>query len=160
MIPPIIEVIGTAILAPVIAVNVALFSTSEPAEVPEPPAIEKAPAAPQIKQKPAQKPAQQPTQKPKTVFEKQGLPNPKHSVKIWDRLAQCESGGNWHINTGNGYSGGLQIHPGTWNSNGGQRYAPVAYQASREQQITVGESIQATQGWNAWPACSRQLGLI
>lgn len=57
MIPPIIEVIGTAILAPVIAVNVALFSTSEPAEVPEPPAIEKAPAAPQIKQKPAQKPA-------------------------------------------------------------------------------------------------------
>ncbi|MBC2680962.1 resuscitation-promoting factor Rpf1 domain-containing protein [Corynebacterium anserum] len=77
----------------------------------------------------------------------------------WDRLAQCESGGNWHINTGNGFSGGLQFHPQTWNGFGGQEFAPMAYQASREEQIVVGERVLAAQGWGAWPACSAKLGL-
>lgn len=77
----------------------------------------------------------------------------------WDRLAQCESGGNWHINTGNGYSGGLQFHPQTWNAHGGQEFAPMAYQASREEQIVVAERVLASQGWGAWPACSAKLGL-
>ena len=77
----------------------------------------------------------------------------------WDRLAQCESGGNWAMNSGNGYSGGLQFHPGTWRYNGGTEFAPEAWMASREQQIVVAERIRAGQGWSAWPACSRKLGL-
>ena len=77
----------------------------------------------------------------------------------WDRLAQCESGGNWQINTGNGYHGGLQFSPSIWSAYGGQKYAPYAYQASREQQLAVAEKVLAGQGWGAWPSCSAQLGL-
>lgn len=77
----------------------------------------------------------------------------------WDRLAQCESGGNWAINTGNGYYGGLQFSASTWNAFGGQQYAPTANQATREQQIAVAEKVLAAQGWGAWPACSQKLGL-
>lgn len=77
----------------------------------------------------------------------------------WDRLAQCESGGNWAINTGNGYHGGLQFSPSTWNAYGGNEYAPTAEQASREQQIAVAERVLAGQGWGAWPSCSSSLGL-
>ena len=77
----------------------------------------------------------------------------------WDRLAQCESGGNWQINTGNGYHGGLQFSPSTWAAYGGTQYAPYAYQASREEQIAVAEKTLAGQGWGAWPACSAKLGL-
>ena len=77
----------------------------------------------------------------------------------WDRLAQCESGGNWHINTGNGYYGGLQFSQSTWSANGGTKYAPRADLASREQQIAIAERVLAAQGWGAWPACSSSLGL-
>jgi resuscitation-promoting factor RpfA len=75
----------------------------------------------------------------------------------WDRLAQCESGGNWSINTGNGYYGGIQFNATTWRAFGGG--SGLAHQASREQQIAVAERVLAKQGWNAWPACSRKLGL-
>lgn len=75
---------------------------------------------------------------------------------VWDQLAKCESGGNWSINTGNGYSGGLQFAPGTWRANGGQG---SAHNASREEQIRVAENVKASQGWGAWPACSAKLGL-
>jgi hypothetical protein len=77
----------------------------------------------------------------------------------WDRLAQCEAGGNWGINTGNGYQGGLQFSPSTWNAHGGGEYAATANQATREQQIAVAEKVLATQGWGAWPSCSSNLGL-
>lgn len=77
----------------------------------------------------------------------------------WDRLAQCESGGNWAINTGNGYHGGLQFSPSTWAAYGGTQYAPTANQATREQQIAIAEKTLAGQGWGAWPACSAKLGL-
>ncbi|GAA4259506.1 transglycosylase family protein [Dietzia aurantiaca] len=77
----------------------------------------------------------------------------------WDRLAQCESGGNWGINTGNGYHGGLQFSQGTWAAYGGTQFAPTANQASREQQIAIAEKTLAGQGWGAWPACSSKLGL-
>ncbi|WP_330228289.1 DUF3235 domain-containing protein [Nocardia sp. NBC_00508] len=77
----------------------------------------------------------------------------------WDRLAQCEAGGNWGINTGNGFQGGLQFSPSTWRAHGGQDYAAAANQASREEQIVVAEKVLATQGWGAWPSCSRKLGL-
>jgi LysM repeat protein len=75
---------------------------------------------------------------------------------VWDRLAQCESGGNWGINTGNGYSGGLQFAPGTWRAHGG---SGSAHNASRSEQIRVAERVRASQGWGAWPACSSRLGL-
>lgn len=74
----------------------------------------------------------------------------------WDALAQCESGGNWAINTGNGFSGGLQFTPSTWAAFGGTG-APE--NATREQQIAVAENVQAGQGWGAWPSCAAQLGL-
>jgi len=77
----------------------------------------------------------------------------------WDRLAQCEAGGNWHINTGNGYYGGLQFNAGTWRAYGGNEFAPLPHQATREQQIAVAERTLAGQGWGAWPACSARLGL-
>jgi hypothetical protein len=78
---------------------------------------------------------------------------------VWDALAQCEAGGNWSINTGNGYSGGLQFAPGTWSGHGGSEYASTASGATREQQIAVAERVLASSGWGAWPACSRKLGL-
>lgn len=79
---------------------------------------------------------------------------------VWDQLAQCEAGGNWQINTGNGYSGGLQFAPGTWTGNGGGQYAATANQATREQQIAVAETLRAKSGgYGAWPACSVKLGL-
>lgn len=77
-------------------------------------------------------------------------------LSTWDRLAQCESSGNWQINTGNGYYGGLQFTLSTWRAFGGQG---MPHQATREQQIAVAERVLAVQGWKAWPACSRKLGL-
>ena len=77
-------------------------------------------------------------------------------TSTWDALAQCESGGNWSINTGNGFSGGLQFTPSTWSAYGG---TGSPQNASREQQIAVAERVQASQGWGAWPSCSSQLGL-
>ena len=73
----------------------------------------------------------------------------------------CEAGGNWSINTGNGYHGGLQFHPSTWSGYGGQAYAPYAYMATREQQIAIGEKIVAAAGgsYGAWPSCRAKLGL-
>ena len=67
-----------------------------------------------------------------------------------DAVAQCESGGNWAINTGNGYFGGLQFSPSTWRSNGG---SGMPHQASREEQIRVAENVLRTQGIGAWPSC-------
>ncbi|MCU1522103.1 MAG: transglycosylase [Arthrobacter sp.] len=78
------------------------------------------------------------------------------ATNVWDSLAQCESSGNWAINTGNGYAGGLQFSPGTWAAYGG---TGSAANASREQQISVAERVQAGQGWGAWPACAAKLGL-
>lgn len=75
----------------------------------------------------------------------------------WDTVARCESGGNWAINTGNGYHGGLQFSPSTWRSNGGGEYAPAAYMATKEQQIAVAERVLAGQGKGAWPVCGRGL---
>jgi hypothetical protein len=78
------------------------------------------------------------------------------SGSVWDRLAQCESGGNWHINTGNGYYGGLQFSLSTWRAYGGSGYP---HQNSRSQQIAIGQKLQAAAGWGQWPACSAKLGL-
>ena len=75
---------------------------------------------------------------------------------VWDRLAQCESGGNWSINTGNGFYGGVQFSASTWRAMGG---SGLPHQASRETQIAMGERLKASQGWGAWPGCASKLGL-
>lgn len=95
---------------------------------------------------------------------KPGKPKPAKPTKpapavgkgVWDRLAQCESGGNWKINTGNGYYGGLQFSARSWRAVGG---TGLPHQHSRETQIQMGKRLKAKQGWGAWPACSRKLGL-
>ena len=78
------------------------------------------------------------------------------SGHTWDALAQCESGGNWSINTGNGFKGGLQFTSSTWKAYGG---TGSAHNASKAEQIRVAEKVKAGQGWGAWPACSAKLGL-
>ncbi|WP_374774318.1 LysM peptidoglycan-binding domain-containing protein [Streptomyces sp. NBC_01310] len=75
----------------------------------------------------------------------------------WDKVAQCESGGNWAINTGNGYYGGLQFSSSTWAGFGGKSYAPQANQASKAQQIAVAEKVLKVQGKGAWPHCGKGL---
>jgi resuscitation-promoting factor RpfA len=77
-------------------------------------------------------------------------------ASTWDALAQCESTGNWSINTGNGFYGGLQFTPSTWKAFGG---SGMPHQASKAEQIRVAENTVAVQGWGAWPACSAKLGL-
>ncbi|MFI2612111.1 transglycosylase family protein [Kitasatospora sp. NPDC018619] len=79
---------------------------------------------------------------------------------VWDELADCESGGDWRADTGNGYYGGLQIRPSTWAESGGPRFADRPDHASRREQTTVGEEIVRRQGWEAWPSCARKLGLL
>ncbi|WP_204805166.1 transglycosylase family protein [Mycobacterium riyadhense] len=111
-----------------------------PAPAPEPvdfdPNVPPAPDAPPPGDAPAPAPA----------------PVKAYSVN-WDAIAQCESGGNWSINTGNGYSGGLQFTAGTWRANGGTGSASAA---SREEQIRVAENVLHSQGIGAWPVCGRR----
>lgn len=76
----------------------------------------------------------------------------------WEALAGCESGHRWHINTGNGYYGGLQFSDRTWDAYRNGQYAHRADLAERWQQITVAERVLKVQGWGAWPYCSRKLG--
>jgi hypothetical protein len=82
-------------------------------------------------------------------------------VGVWDRLAMCESSGNWAINTGNGYYGGLQFSPSTWLAYGGGEYASYAHQASRAQQIDIATRVRDAAGgtYRDWPACRAKLGL-
>jgi uncharacterized protein YabE (DUF348 family) len=98
---------------------------------------------PQPKPQPAPQPAPQP------VVSNSGL--------NWDAVAACESGGNWHINTGNGFYGGLQFDYGTWLSNGGGAYAPRADLATREQQIAIATKVYNARGSSPWPVCGANL---
>ncbi|WP_329562369.1 transglycosylase family protein [Kitasatospora sp. NBC_01266] len=81
------------------------------------------------------------------------------TTSTWDNVAQCEASGNWSINSGNGFYGGLQFTSSTWAAFGGTQYAPQANQATRAQQITIGEKVLAAQGPGAWPICSVKAGL-
>jgi hypothetical protein len=78
------------------------------------------------------------------------------ATSTWERIAACESGGNWHINTGNGYYGGLQFSMGTWRAHGGSGNPA---RATKAKQIAVAEKVLVRQGWGAWPSCSSRLGL-
>src|SRR5580765_7933025 len=80
---------------------------------------------------------------------------PEPIYTVWDRLAMCESTQRWHLNTGNGYYGGLQEDMTFWRRHGGLRYAARPDLASREAQIAVAEVGLRAQGWGAWPGCSR-----
>jgi len=103
-----------------------------------------------------------PAPKPRPVVAPAPAPAvaPAAPGSVWDRLAWCESSGNWAAHTGNGYSGGLQFADSTWRAYGGLAFAPQAWMATRDQQIAVAERIHAASGnYRAWPACSAKLGL-
>ena len=100
-----------------------------------------------------------PKPEPKAEESSGGGSTPSASVgsgSVWDRLAKCESGGNWSINTGNGYYGGLQFSAATWRAYGG---SGLPHQNSRAQQIAIAQKLQAAAGWGQWPSCSSKLGL-
>jgi hypothetical protein len=104
-----------------------------------------------------------PAPKPKTKAQKKSTPKPRHSNSnvnggVWDRIAQCESTGNWSINTGNGYYGGLQFNQSTWVSAGGLKYAPRADLATKAEQIAVAENLRSKRGLQPWE-CAGKLGL-
>ncbi len=83
---------------------------------------------------------------------------PVSNGATWDALSSCEAGGNWAINTGNGYFGGVQFDQNTWERSGGLRYAGRADLATREEQIAIAEMTRSRQGWGAWPTCSGRIG--
>lgn len=84
------------------------------------------------------------------------VPVSSDDASVWDRIAACESGGNWAISTGNGFYGGLQFTLSSWRGVGGSGYPN---EASREEQIARAQMLQARQGWGAWPACTAKLGI-
>ena len=110
-----------------------------------------APAHPGTTRKPTARPAPRPTRAPAVAAPAEG---------VWDRLARCESSGDWAIDTGNGYYGGLQFDVTTWNGFGGREFAPRADGATRAQQIAVAARVRdARGGYGSWPACAAKLGL-
>jgi hypothetical protein len=113
-----------------------------------------APAQSETEAAPAEAPAPAPAPDPAPAPEP--APASQSGSGVWDQLAQCESGGDWSINTGNGYYGGLQFSQSSWEAAGGSGNPA---DASREEQIRVAENLLDMQGWGAWPACSSQLGL-
>lgn len=104
----------------------------------------------------APKPKQQPASQQRRLAAQPSSGVAVASGSVWDRLAQCESGGNWSINTGNGYYGGLQFALSSWQAAGG---SGMPHHASREEQIARGKILQSIQGWGAWPACTSKLGI-
>jgi resuscitation-promoting factor RpfA len=81
------------------------------------------------------------------------------ATSVWDKVAQCESGGNWKINTGNGFYGGVQFAASTWKAYGGKTYASQAHLATKAEQIAIARRVLAGQGPGAWPTCGRRAGL-
>jgi len=81
------------------------------------------------------------------------------ATTVWDKVAKCESGNRWSINTGNGYYGGLQFSSSTWKAYGGRKYGSQAHKATKAEQIAIARRVLAGQGPRAWPTCSRRAGL-
>ncbi|MFP5023335.1 transglycosylase family protein [Pseudonocardia phyllosphaerae] len=109
-------------------------------------------------EQPGKKPGKKAEQPAKRAAQPAAPPVAKNST--WDRIAHCESTGNWAISTGNGYYGGLQFDRTTWKEFGGTAYAPTADRATREQQIAVAERVRSARGsYGSWPACAAKLGL-
>jgi hypothetical protein len=127
-------------------------TSAPPTTSPEPPSA--ATAAPPPRLPPAEPPP------PPVAPPRQRPHAPPAAELVWDRLAQCESSGDWAIDTGNGYYGGLQFDAGTWRAYGGTEFAPSAHRATREQQITVATRVRDDRGgYGSWPACARKLDL-
>lgn len=121
------------------------------------PAAVSAPAsAPQPALAPAAAPAATPPPQRTSSYSAPAQTSSPVSGGVWDRLAACESGGNWAINTGNGYYGGVQFSLSSWQAVGG---SGLPSNASKAEQIMRAERLLAMQGWGAWPACSAKLGL-
>lgn len=100
----------------------------------------------------------------KKQVDRQSAPKVERQAKpresgVWDHIAQCESGGDWSINTGNNYFGGIQFSKTSWDAMGGQEFAEYPHHASKAEQIIVAEKLQDVQGWGAWPVCSKKIGL-
>jgi len=115
--------------------------------------------APVLQAKPQQAVKQSPSSAPKRTSPASRSSSSAPAVAsggVWDKIARCESGGNWSISTGNGFYGGLQFTVSTWRAFGG---SGMPNHASRSQQIAVAKRVQASQGWGAWPACTSKLGL-
>jgi hypothetical protein len=142
-------------LAATAAFSADVSGSAEPGEAdPEPTVTTAAPpttAAPTTTAPPPTTAAPQPAPEPQPAST-YGDP---YDPATWDRLAGCESGGNWHIDTGNGYYGGLQFSLQSWQGVGGTGYP---HEHSREHQIQMGIRLWEVQGWGAWPGCSRKLG--
>ena len=130
--PPPVEVAPPTTEAPAPAPEVALVAEAAPA----PPTTAAPPAAPAASSATSGDPA---------------------SDATWERLAACESGGRWSLNSGNGYYGGLQFSLSTWQLVGGAGYP---HTASKAEQITRGRMLQARAGWGQWPHCAAELGLL
>jgi hypothetical protein len=105
----------------------------------------------------ASEPIAPPTTQPPPPPTPAAMTGDPNDPQTWERLAQCESGGNWAMNAGNGYYGGLQFSLATWRSVGGAGYP---HQASKAEQIRRGKILQAQAGWAQWPGCSRALGYL
>ncbi|GLE51291.1 transglycosylase family protein [Mycobacterium montefiorense] len=150
----------TLVLAVITGSLVTLSSATASADVPPPPPAPDAPA-PAGFDAPPPAPvgfdAPPPPPAPDAPPPPPGPDAPPPPIKAysvnWDAIAQCESGGNWGISTGNGFSGGLQFTPSTWRANGG---SGSANGASREEQIRVAENVLHSQGIGAWPVCGRR----
>ncbi|HET9174187.1 MAG TPA: transglycosylase family protein [Candidatus Saccharimonadales bacterium] len=126
------------------------------ADRPLPGAAAPAAAAPADEPEAAPAPAPAPAETVSYTRSVTPAPAPVGSTSVWDEIAQCESGGNWAINTGNGFYGGLQFTLSSWRAVGGSGYPN---QASKSEQIARAQMLQARQGWGAWPVCSARLGL-
>jgi resuscitation-promoting factor RpfE len=139
------------------APNVAPVADAPPAPADLPPAPDAPPAPPAPEAPPAPPAPEAAPAPPAPPADDAPAPEPKPVHKAysvnWDAIAACESGGNWGISTGNGYSGGLQFTPSTWRANGGSGSASGA---SREEQIRVAENVLHSQGIGAWPVCGRR----
>ena len=103
---------------------------------------------------PSPPPTAPPTTSPPTTAAPRPYADPSDPA-TWDRLAQCESSGNWGLNSGNGYYGGIQFSLATWQNVGGAGYP---HQATKAEQIHRGKILQARAGWDQWPACAKKLG--
>ncbi|MFB0835238.1 transglycosylase family protein [Arthrobacter halodurans] len=153
-----------------VAEKIAVGTKERPKPKPKPQPVAEPQAAPQ---QAAAQPKAAPQAAPKAAPQPAPKPAPKASPSssggttasaasvsgAWAALAQCESGGNWAINTGNGYYGGLQFSLSSWQGVGGTQYAAFPHQATPAQQIAAAEKLRANGGWGHWPACSSKLGL-
>jgi uncharacterized protein YabE (DUF348 family) len=140
--------------------KVVLEGTKEPEPEPAPAEEKKQPASDDSSKDKSSEGSKEESTKKSSGGESGGKSAPSTgNGSVWDSIAQCESGGNWSINTGNGFKGGLQFTDQTWKAFGGGSYAASADQASRDQQIAVAKKVQASQGWGAWPGCTGKLGI-